>query len=130
MTTTEALAQHVYFQIEPILRKEGLKGDILITIAIIGLIIQLITLAWRCWQNTPGDSLAKCRNPNFIQKLYLKRLVRKVLRKEWLEEYAEATVRALLAVGKTITQQELGLAIIEAHGDKTAIAKAAEYGVL
>jgi hypothetical protein len=129
VTAIEQLAEQTLKNVQGEPNKGEPKGDVILTVTIIAAVIKLLILAYDCWKASPGSSLKKCQNPNWLQRFRMRRVVRTVLNVEGVSEKMEEACAALLKTGKSITQDQLMAAVIESQNDRTLPDLAAKYGV-
>jgi hypothetical protein len=127
MTKLEELSRRAAAEI-PADPKSGGVGFDPVTIALlIEVVIKIIIYVYDCWKAAHPDSLKKVNKPGFFLRWRLQRVVRKVLTRNGAADQVDATVKAILKMGATVTLDDLTAVLGEVAKDATASKLAAEY---
>ncbi|MDR3582616.1 MAG: hypothetical protein P4L67_05055 [Candidatus Pacebacteria bacterium] len=128
MTQIDRLAERTIANMPTISRDAQSKpGSVVVTVAIIVAILKIAILLFECWKSS--TALDKCRNPNFIQRFMLRRIVKKVLKAEDCGDQVEETYQSILALGRAMTLEELQQAVCEVAADSGVHEMAGRYGL-
>lgn len=129
MTAAETLAQRTIDLMPMVEHVSGDYQDVILTITIVMLIVKLVVIAYECWKNhhAPESIVWK---PNFIQRLYLRRVIRRVLKEHGMADRTGDVMTALLAAAKASTVEDIQQIFEEARKDPTLWGSARSLGLV
>lgn len=130
MSKIEELARRTLVEIQPPTKAGEPVGDVVVTLAIVEICLKVLLYIYDCWKAANPDSLKKINKPGFVQRFYLRRVVRKVLTANGAASQVDATVAALLSIGKGVTSSDLAAALTETAADPGIAVVAAKYELL
>lgn len=105
------------------------SGDVILTIVVVMTIIKLLVIAYNCWKDH-HKTVSIVYNPSLIQRLYLRRVVRRVLKEHGQLGKLDDVMTALLKMAKASTQEDIQAIFDEARSDPAIWTTATQLGLL
>lgn len=128
LSPIEAAAQRT-LDLMPKPDPDGPPQDVILAIAIVMAIIKLIVIVYTCWKSREHTA-SIVYDPTWLQRLYLRRVVRRVLKEHGRLDKLDDVTAAILAMAKASSLEDIEAIFAEARSDPKIWVAASELGLL
>jgi hypothetical protein len=107
----------------------GPPKDAILLITVVIAVIKLIVIVYTCWKDRDHNAQI-IYNPSWLQRLYLRRVIKRVLKQHGQLDKLNAVTAALLAMARASTPEDVAAIFDEARSDPEIWGYASELGLL